>query len=243
METSTLRVTLRFKVIAAVLIAMLVSLSFPTTAQETGDRLNFHKVDSSLSDYGYVSKNHLWLDHVVTVCWENPTPDNAAARILVEQSVEQSWQRYANLTFTGWTACALHGSGVHLFVTDEQPRSLIGRRLNGVSRGVRINLTFHNWQNAYCENHLSDCIRTVAIHEFGHVIGLIHESLRSDAPKWCRESAAVQHDDSDPGDGDERTPYDATSIMNYCNLIYGRQNALSENDKKVAELMYPFPGN
>jgi hypothetical protein len=208
-------------------------------------RLEFKKISPSLENYGYVSRNHLWHAEIISVCWDNPAVVTTQDRLVVEEAVEKSWEIYAHLSFTGWgSTCTQSTRGVHIFVADESPRSLIGTRLDGVARGVRLNVTFQQWGKSYCgaPGNREGCIRTVAMHEFGHVLGLIHESLRSDAPPTCKDSAAVTQDDSDPGDGDERTPYDSASIMNYCNLIYGKQSTLSSLDKIVAKTMYPSPG-
>jgi hypothetical protein len=208
--------------------------------------LDFKKISSDLAPYGYISQDHLWNDPVVSVCWENASPQAASQRLLVERAVENTWEKYAKLSFTGWAnQCQRSARGVHIFVIDEgsAPRSLVGRRLDGVDKGVRLNFTFQNWGTEYCQNNVDGCIQTMAIHEFGHVLGLIHENLRDDAPQWCKDKSAALRDDSDPGDGSERTPYDPRSIMNYCNMIYGHQTTLSDLDKKVAQVMYPGIGN
>lgn len=220
-----------------------LSLLFFCSARAREDRtLDFKRFDYQLMPYGYVSQDHLWHDPIVSVCWENPTPANAQARLLIEQSVEDTWEKYVSIQFTGWgNACQPKVHGVHIFIIDESasPRSLIGTRLDGVSNGVRLNTTFANWNHEYCGTNVESCTRTVAVHEWGHVLGFIHESLRDDAPQWCKSSSQVLQDDSDPGDGKEVTPYDPNSIMNYCTLIYGRQTALSALDIKAAQLLYP----
>jgi hypothetical protein len=243
MEAITLKSLSLISLLQMALVLLNVGVS---GAQVKTTGLDFQRIDPRLSDYGFVSRDHLWPDSTVEVCWENATAETKVARLVAEEAVEQSWPRFAHLNFTGWSeTCSPSRKGVHILIVDEAsaPRSLIGNRLDGRRSGVRLNLTFQHWGGTYCAQHVQSCIRTIAIHEFGHVLGLIHESLRQDAPKWCKDSAAVQQDlDSDPGDGvDELTPYDPESIMNYCNRIYGRQQTLSDLDKRVARIMYPTP--
>src|SRR5271166_736252 len=78
-----------------------------SSAQENTRVLDFQRLDPRLRDYGFASEPALWADPIVEVCWENPTEDTKAARLLVEEAVEQSWPHFAHLAFTGWSeACS-----------------------------------------------------------------------------------------------------------------------------------------
>jgi hypothetical protein len=213
-----------------------------TSADGTRTKIiDFRILAQKYRDYGYVSTPRLWQEHVISVCWDSPPMSSQRERLLIEKSIQDTWEQYAFLAFTGWGVCAPSAKGVHLFLSDDRPSSLIGSRLDGRGHGVTLNITFSQWAHDECSSPSTrdSCIQTVAVHEFGHVLGLIHESLRSDAPQQCRDSFQVLQDDSDPGDGNERTPYDPESIMNYCNLIYVKGPHLSELDKQVASIMYP----
>jgi hypothetical protein len=222
-------------------VVVLWAITEPTLAQPSAGDIEFQKIEPTLSDYGYVSKDHLWNDRVVRVCWENPPVQDKDGLLAVERAVEDSWERAANISFTGWQLCRINDPGIRIFLIDEAypPRSLIGNRLDGVHRGMRLNLTFQKWGHSSCRERRLQCIRTEAMDAFGHALGLIHESLRPDAPPDCKASQAVSGDDSNPGNGEAKTPYDSASIMNYCNFIYGKQAELSELDIKAVQLLYP----
>jgi hypothetical protein len=78
-------------------------------------------------------------------------------------------------------------------------------------------------------DHL-ELLRQTAIHEFGHVLGFLHEHKRTDAPTmdWCDQAKAANRNGDPNNNGfvaqgvtnnklsSYRGPYDKDSIMNYC---------------------------
>ena len=77
------------------------------------------------------------------------------------------------------------------------------------------------------------CIESIAIHEFGHALGLAHEQNRPDTDRsLCTDGPQGTNGDVTIGSSDR------DSIMNYCfNSSY--RNALSWTDRATINSMYP----
>jgi len=103
--------------------------------------------------------------------------------------------------------------------------------------GMVLNFTFQHWSPS-CSGDPAQrklCIVSIAVHEFGHSIGLAHEQNRPDAPGECAQLAQGP-------DGDKlMTPYDPTSVMNYCNPVYNNNGKLSDLDAKAVRELYGPP--
>lgn len=78
-------------------------------------------------------------------------------------------------------------------------------------------------------------IRAIAVHEFGHAIGFTHEQNRADAPGECQLLAQGTNPDT------LLTPYDPTSVMNYCNKRWNNEGFLSALDISAAQALYGKP--
>jgi hypothetical protein len=71
------------------------------------------------------------------------------------------------------------------------------------------------------------------VHEFGHALGFAHEQNRPDTPGECK-----QPPQGTSGDTSLLTPWDAHSVMNYCNSKYNNEGQLSAWDKFALSRMY-----
>ena len=180
-----------------------------------------------------------WPSNVVFVCWENPTVTDERERRIVREAISQTWAKFSRLEFTGWQQCATGSTGVRILIKDEGPHvKYLGKYLaydgSGKSRIVRdgmvLNFTFDRWSPS-CKPARENCISSIAVHEFGHVIGFAHEQSRFDSPGECdkvtqKASAALL------------TPWDPYSVMNYCNPSYNNDGQLSPFDIKAVEYIY-----
>ena len=204
--------------------------------------------------YGMVLKKYTWKTTQIPVCWDEDPVDAEEARLrtVVQLAVEDSWQRYSALKFEGWSKCATKRQmGVHILVRDSLPRTNgIGSYVNGRYGAVVLNFQLSKWRPA-CQSQDSkdDCIRYLAVHEFGHVLGFVHENVRDDTPRECRSEAGTHG-----ARGDWKvTTYDPYSIMNYCSSKWTLYSAspkpplglavqvLSARDREAVRIIYGAP--
>ncbi len=213
-----------------------VSASDKTAAAQ--NVLDFAKIDPALAPYGAVNWDSLWDRNSISVCWLDH-PEFIRERQLVREAVAQTWEAVSSVHFTEWRDCGSNGADVRVSVYDSTPNSYIGRYVLGQSPSAWLNFRFNSWKQE-CAAHPDDCIKAIAVHEFGHVLGFAHEQLRSDAPKECvnflQSTGQWEQVNSPPV---PLTPYDADSIMNYCNAIYYNHPGLSVNDVKAVQRLFP----
>lgn len=179
-----------------------------------------------------------WPHPVIQVCWEQFDPKFQFERSLVQKAVADSWQAHSSLSFVGWGECKIDSPGIRIAVHDTAPHTKsLGRFLDGVKDGVVLNLTFEEWSPT-CRSRMEYCLKTTAVHAFGHAIGFAHEQNRSDAPDECVH--LIQGADPDPTI-EQLKPYDPQSVMNYCNPKYANDGVLSKLDITAVQYLYGKP--
>lgn len=164
----------------------------------------------------------------IPVCWENGMESNTTERAWVENIVAATWEKVANVNFIGWKPCVSSSQGIRILIADTRSRSYIGRYLNGQQNGMELNFTFKYFSsNCQTENRRRACIESIAVHEFGHALGLMHNEYNKDC--WNEERGK---------NGWRPTDYDANSVMNYCNPRWNDVVKLSTKDILYIQIIY-----
>lgn len=187
----------------------------------------------------------IWRQSEIPVCWETNTPEHEPLRQLARAAVSGSWEAASGVRFLGWGACESGQRAVRIAVgPQEWPRAIVGRAALGTRTSVYLNFNMAQHPGfSGCVNKQERCLQFTAIHEFGHVLGLIHEQNRPDTPDECRLS---QNNGQAPGRPLPGlvllTEYDPNSVMNYCSKDgWDPRKPLVLTDKDIAGIRTLFP--
>lgn len=243
----------------ATVVAALAALStFAWTSTLSGQPGPTIGPEAYLDQEGYWPPTSL----PIPVCWNAPEQRHEPQRQLVRTAVRTHIENQSGMRFTAdWPACSDDALGIRISVSsNEWPVSQVGRQYARDANGERVRefglfgdyklrptlmtLNFQLDQFAGfegCRGQNDRCVQAVAVHEFMHAIGFLHEHLRKEAAQQQPNCPSAV---SPPADfaGYKPLPvgaYDQVSVMNYCNNIYTGQLQLSPGDLAALRLWYP----
>lgn len=197
----------------------------------------------------------LWdVGHQIQVKFTNGTPEQQALVL----SLAKEWEKYANIKFVQVNT---EPSSVRIeFGTRTENYSLLG------TDAYQEDPSRHTLYLCSALFNDSILLKQMVLHQFGHVLGLLHE--RDIPPNgiqwnkdsiykhfaalgWTRETTDQQIIDNYYHSYSNGKAYDSASIMHYpiakWQTIDGFEKkwngTLSEGDKQLAELLYPYTGN
>jgi hypothetical protein len=167
----------------------------------------------------------------IPVCWENPE-GYPTEKSWVKSAIANSWEAAANISFHGWGKCNSQSSGLRIVIADTRSRTYgLGKGLNGMEGGMELNFTFRNFnQTCQAANKRELCIKSLAVHEFGHALGFLDEDTDGNGNSAC--------DDSSGSGGWRLSASDRKSVMNYCNPRWNGGGELSSIDIKDIQTLY-----
>jgi hypothetical protein len=166
----------------------------------------------------------------VPICWV--TAGYVPEKEVMANALRHTWGRVAPIDFTFEECSATTAPRVRVMITSGDGGSA---RAGFISNSGVPSLTTGGYAVHLAIGPISagfsrDRLRYLAVHEFGHVLGFQHEQ---DSPSRTTTSCSIDSDGNVQNPWPDTTqlgPWDADSVMNYCNRYGNNLGYLSPGD-------------
>jgi Dual-action HEIGH metallo-peptidase len=195
-----------------------------------------NSVDTGSSTEGLVNRSNLWPGATASVCLIKSTNGNDAFKTLMEETLVKGINDRTVFRFTGFTYCDEKKADVYVTVEQEgRPNAGVGVQGERGNNGYKGGARFFIGNNG--RNYPNYEMKTIILHEFGHVMGLHHEHVRDDST--CNKEPGGASGSQLASIAVKVGSYDKDSIMNYCKTGSARgELALSPGDITTVNTAY-----
>lgn len=187
-----------------------------------------------------IAGSRLWSiidDFPLQICFEG---GNSADIATVRDAVESTWEAVPGtaIDFEGWVACQDFGSYDFRVLLD--PNREIGVSALGTDLRIPKPNDSHNMKLPLAQTVGTSKARQIAIHEFGHALGINHEMMHIDYVPCDDNNGDPIPKQPREGDTVDLTDLDELGIMNYCNNEATETHpVLTDREELFAQMIYP----